>query len=114
MTVLRRFLRYVSEQALALGALDVMLAPVQMKKGSPGTLLTLLCTPGTETTFADLLFRETSTLGVRTRRESRMLLAREIVSVDTSFGPIRVKRATTNARADAESCAGVRGLPSRS
>ena len=39
-------LAYVSEQALALGALDVMLAPVQMKKGRPGTLLTLLCTAG--------------------------------------------------------------------
>ena len=88
-------LAFVSEQALALGALDVMLAPVQMKKGRPGTLLTLLCAPGTESTFADLLFRETSTLGIRTRRESRLILAREILTVDTPYGPIRVKRATT-------------------
>ena len=87
-------LAYVSEQALALGALDVMLAPVQMKKGRPGTLLTLLCAPDTESTFADLLFRETSTLGIRTRRESRLILAREILIVDTPYGPIRVKRAT--------------------
>jgi len=76
-----QILSYVSEQALALGALDVMLAPVQMKKGRPGTLLTLLCAPGTEPTFADLLFRETSTLGVRTRRESRLILAREQLTV---------------------------------
>jgi len=68
---------------------------VQMKKGRPGTLLTLLCAPGTEPTFADLLFRETSTLGVRTRRESRLILAREQLTVQTPFGPIRVKRATT-------------------
>jgi hypothetical protein len=88
-------LAFVSERALALGALDVMLAPVQMKKGRPGTLLTLLCTPGTESTFADLLFRETSTLGIRTRRESRLILVREILTVDTPYGPIRVKRATT-------------------
>lgn len=89
-------LAFVSERALALGALDVMLAPVQMKKGRPGTLLTLLCAPGTEQTFADLLFRETSTLGIRTRRESRLILAREILSVDTPFGPIRVKRASSH------------------
>jgi len=90
-----QILAYVSEQALARGALDVMLAPVQMKKGRPGTLLTLLCSPGTESAFADLLFRETSTLGVRTRRESRLILARELLTVDTPYGPIRVKRATT-------------------
>jgi hypothetical protein len=88
-------LAFVSEQALALGALDVMLSPVQMKKGRPGNLLTLLCSPGTESTFADLLFRETSTLGIRTRRESRFILAREHLTVDTPYGPIRVKRATT-------------------
>jgi uncharacterized protein (TIGR00299 family) protein len=88
-------LAYVSEQALALGVLDFMLAPVQMKKGRPGTLLTLLCVPGTESTFADLLFRETSTLGIRTRRESRLILEREIFTVDTPYGPIRIKRAST-------------------
>jgi uncharacterized protein (DUF111 family) len=88
-------LAYVSERALALGALDVMLAPVQMKKGRPGTLLTVLCAPGTESTFADLLFRETSTLGIRTRRESRLILQREHLTVDTPYGPIRVKRAST-------------------
>src|SRR6185437_10644673 len=70
-------LAFVSERALAQGALDVMLAPVQMKKGRPGTLLTLLCTPGSESTFANLLFRETSTLGIRTRHESRLILQRE-------------------------------------
>ena len=89
-----QILAFVSEQALAFGALDVMLAPVQMKKGRPGTLLTLLCAPGTESVFTDLLFRETSTLGIRTRRESRLILAREILTVDTPYGPIRVKRAT--------------------
>ncbi len=99
-----QILAYVSEQALAQGALDVMLAPVQMKKSRPGTLLTLLCTPGTESTFADLLFRETSTLGIRTRRESRLILQRELVAVDTPYGPIRVKRATT-AQGDARNLA---------
>jgi hypothetical protein len=104
-----QLLAFAAERALALGALDVMLAPVQMKKGRPGTLLTLLCSPGTEQTFADLLFRETSTLGIRTRRESRLLLAREILTVDTPFGPIRVKRAgshneTRNLAPEFEDC----------
>src|SRR5581483_3504028 len=57
-----QILAFVSERSLALGALDVMLMPVQMKKGRPGTLVAVLCTPGTESTFAELLFRETSTL----------------------------------------------------
>ncbi|HEV2578464.1 MAG TPA: nickel pincer cofactor biosynthesis protein LarC [Acidobacteriaceae bacterium] len=90
-----QILAFVAERALALGALDVMLAPVQMKKGRPGTLLTVLCAPGSESTVADLIFRETSTLGIRTRRESRLILQREIITVETPFGPIRVKRATT-------------------
>ena len=89
-------LGFVSERALALGALDIMLAPVQMKKGRPGTLFTILCTPGTESTLADLLFRETSTLGIRTRRESRLILARETHTVTTPYGPIRVKRASAH------------------
>jgi uncharacterized protein (DUF111 family) len=66
-----------------------------MKKGRPGTLLTLLCAPGSESTFADLLFRETSTLGIRTRRESRLILDREILTVETPYGSIRVKQART-------------------
>lgn len=104
-----QILAHVSAQVLAQGALDVMLTPVQMKKGRPGTLLTLLCAPGEETRFADLLFRETSTLGVRTRRESRFLLAREHLTVDTPYGPIRIKRAssdneTFNAAPEFEDC----------
>ena len=61
-------------------------------------------TPGTDSIFADLLFRETSTLGIRTRRESRLVLAREILTVDTPYGPIRVKRAST-AQGDARNLA---------
>ncbi|HZQ44347.1 MAG TPA: nickel pincer cofactor biosynthesis protein LarC [Acidobacteriaceae bacterium] len=89
-----QILAFVSERSLALGALDVMLMPVQMKKGRPGTLVAVLCTPGTESTFAELLFRETSTLGIRTRREARLILDREIITVETPYGRIRIKRAT--------------------
>ncbi len=84
-------LAYVAEQALAQGALDVMLTPVIMKKGRPGTLLTLLCNDAQSNTLQTLLLRETSTLGVRTRRERRACLDREHISVRTEYGTVRVK-----------------------
>ncbi len=82
---------YVAEQALALGALDVMLTPVVMKKGRPGTLVTVLCAPGDALKFEALLLRETSTLGVRMRVERRSCLEREHVEVATAYGQVRVK-----------------------
>ncbi len=84
-------LAHVAEQALAAGALDVMLAPVIMKKGRPGTLVTVLCNPGDAPAMERLLLRETSTLGVRSRREHRSCLHRHHATVETEFGPIRVK-----------------------
>ncbi len=84
-------LAYVAEQALAHGALDVMLAPVVMKKGRPGTLVTVLCEPAKSLTMEALLLRETSTLGVRIRQDKRSLLERKHVPVETDYGVIRVK-----------------------
>ncbi len=84
-------LAHVAEQALAAGALDVMLAPVIMKKGRPGTLVTVLCNPEDASAMEDLLLRETSTLGVRTRREQRSCLQRRHTTVSTPYGDIRVK-----------------------
>jgi pyridinium-3,5-biscarboxylic acid mononucleotide sulfurtransferase len=87
-------LAHVAEQALASGALDVMLAPVIMKKGRPGTLVTLLCNKPEAATLQDLLLRETSTLGVRIRSERRVCLKRSHVTVATPYGKIRVKVGT--------------------
>ncbi len=86
-----QLLAYVTEQALAGGALDAMLTPVIMKKGRPGTLLTLLCTPEASAAMQGLLLRETPTLGLRIRQEQRVCLDREHRSVDTPYGPVRVK-----------------------
>ena len=86
-----QLLAYVAEKALADGALDVMMTPVIMKKGRPGTLLTVLCNPEQIANFEQLLLRETSTLGVRIRQDRRVCLARKHVPVDTPFGSIRVK-----------------------
>jgi uncharacterized protein (TIGR00299 family) protein len=82
---------YVAEQALAAGALDVMLTPVVMKKGRPGTLLTVLAEPSKSEELAALILRETSTLGVRIRQDKRICLERKHVPVATEFGEIRMK-----------------------
>jgi uncharacterized protein (TIGR00299 family) protein len=82
---------YVTGQALQLGALDVMCTPVLMKKGRPGTLITVLAAREHATKLEDLLFRETSTLGLRIREERRRCLERRIETVATPWGEVRVK-----------------------
>jgi pyridinium-3,5-bisthiocarboxylic acid mononucleotide nickel chelatase len=84
-------LAHTAQLALERGALDVMSASVNMKKGRLGTLLTVLCKPADAEHLQQLLFRETSTLGIRVREENRVVLAREITPVETDFGVIRVK-----------------------
>jgi uncharacterized protein (TIGR00299 family) protein len=84
-------LAHVAERALAQGALDVMLAPVLMKKGRPGTLMTVLCELDESALFEELLLRETTTLGVRMHREQRSCLERRHVRVLTPYGEVRVK-----------------------
>ncbi len=86
-----QLIAFVAEQALAQGALDVMLTPVTMKKGRPGTLLTVLCSPEHSAAMQQLLLRETPTLGIRIRQDRRVCLDREHRSVDTPYGPIRLK-----------------------
>lgn len=82
---------YLMEKALAAGALDIFYTPAQMKKNRPGVLLTLLCNPPDRERMCDLIFRETTTLGVRYRNEQREILTREFVTVETEYGPIRIK-----------------------
>jgi pyridinium-3,5-bisthiocarboxylic acid mononucleotide nickel chelatase len=82
---------YVLDKALAAGALDVFATPIQMKKNRPGILVTILCKPEDETKFQEMLFAETTTLGVRSHLVERHALPREFVKVTTSFGDVRVK-----------------------
>ena len=74
------------------GALDVYAAPIQMKKNRPGTLLRCLCSPEREREFAELMLKHTTTLGVRCQTLRRYTLRREIVTLDTAYGPVRAKR----------------------
>jgi uncharacterized protein (TIGR00299 family) protein len=104
-----QLIAYVAETALAQGALDVMLTPVLMKKGRPGTLLTILCDPAQSHALTQLILRETSTLGVRIRHEQRSVLDRAHATVDTAYGPIRIKVGTLagaelNAAPEFEDC----------
>ncbi|MGH9580598.1 MAG: nickel pincer cofactor biosynthesis protein LarC [Terriglobales bacterium] len=87
---------YVMEQALAEGALEVFGTPVQMKKNRPGLLLTVLARPADADRLARLVLRETTTLGLRLRREERRVLARQRVSVRTEWGEVRMKIASLN------------------
>lgn len=76
------------------GALDVWLTPVQMKKNRPGTTIEALCQPVDADKLRGLLLRHTSTLGVRETPVTRHSLPREIHTVQTQYGPVRVKVAT--------------------
>jgi pyridinium-3,5-bisthiocarboxylic acid mononucleotide nickel chelatase len=87
---------YVMEQALAQGALDVFGTPVQMKKNRPGMLLTVLCRPEDSPRLTRMVLDETTSLGVRMRRESRAVLARRHVRVNTRWGEVRMKLANLN------------------
>ena len=82
---------FVCEQALGLGALDVMTTAVGMKKGRNGTLITILCDDKQRPALEQLLLRETSTLGVRITRQQRITLARRHEAVATVYGEIRMK-----------------------
>lgn len=74
------------------GALDAWTEPIQMKKGRPGVLLACLCAPEREAEFAALMIRHTTTLGVRCQTLRRYTLAREEITVETPYGPVRAKR----------------------
>jgi pyridinium-3,5-bisthiocarboxylic acid mononucleotide nickel chelatase len=84
-------LAHTAQLAMEQGALDVMSSPVTMKKGRLGTLLTVLCKPELAGPLQQLIFRETTTLGIRVREEDRVILARQTTPVPTEFGVIHIK-----------------------
>ncbi len=84
-------LGYAMERLLERGALDVFMTPVFMKKNRPGTLVSILITPDKLNEALSVVFAETTSLGVRFQRLKRRKLPRELITVETSFGPVRVK-----------------------
>lgn len=89
-------LGFVMEKAFEIGALDCWFTPIQMKKNRPATMVSILCNPEDKEKFAELLYTETSTLGVRISTIERECLEREMIKVETEFGEIDVKIARFN------------------
>ncbi len=87
---------YVMDRLLEEGALDAFGVPVQMKKNRPGMLLTALCRSEDASKLTELIFTETTTLGVRKRQENRQALARKWITVATRWGDVRLKVASLN------------------
>ncbi|MDB9320848.1 nickel pincer cofactor biosynthesis protein LarC [Nodularia spumigena CS-591/04] len=82
---------YVFEALFAVGAVDVFTQPIGMKKSRPGILLTVICHPNNLLACETVLFRETTTLGIRRSTQQRAILQREIQSVEIEYGQVRVK-----------------------
>ena len=86
---------HLCEQLFSAGALDVSLIPVHMKKGRPGFLLRVITSPACSWEIKKCIFSETTSIGLRFRREKRMTLPREAGTVNTSWRPVQVKRVET-------------------
>lgn len=103
---------YLCDRLLAAGALDVFTQPVGMKKTRPGLLITVLCRPGDEPHCTDMLFAETSTLGIRRQIQQRWVLPRRLETLETPYGPVVLKlayhprtQAVLNVHPEYEDCA---------
>jgi pyridinium-3,5-bisthiocarboxylic acid mononucleotide nickel chelatase len=86
------------ERIFAAGALDVWLTPIVMKKGRPAITLSALASPLDEEAVANAFLSETTTIGVRVRRERRHVLPRSGATVETPYGAVRVKRTGSDGR----------------
>jgi uncharacterized protein (TIGR00299 family) protein len=111
----------VSQSLFAAGALDVWFTPIQMKKGRPGVLFSVLAPAARETMLADIILRETTTLGVRVHPVQRHEARRTFASVQTAYGAIQVKLKWMNdkvvgAKPEYDECvrvAHIQGVPFR-
>jgi pyridinium-3,5-bisthiocarboxylic acid mononucleotide nickel chelatase len=91
-------LGFVMDKAFEFGALDCWFTPIQMKKNRPATMISILCEPKNRRQLIELLYVETTTLGVRVREVERECLERKFVKITTQFGEIDVKIGLLNGR----------------
>jgi len=89
---------YLFEQLFNIGAKDVFTQPVGMKKNRPGILLTVICDLDKIEDCQKMIFQETSTIGIRQQIQNRSILAREIKTVSTKYGDVRVKIARNDSQ----------------
>jgi uncharacterized protein (TIGR00299 family) protein len=109
---------YLVDVLLSSGALDVFLTNVMMKKMRPGIKLSVLCTPDKRELLADIILRETTSIGLRFHETSRVVMQREFRSVRTKYGTVKVKvaekggiRKSMPEYEDCRKCAGQTGVP---
>ncbi|SHF17520.1 hypothetical protein SAMN02745195_02016 [Thermoanaerobacter uzonensis DSM 18761] len=86
------FYQYLFEKLFGNGALDVFLTPIIMKKQRPGTLITVICEKENANKLKEIIFKETSTFGIRYYEVLRHKLDRDFSIVETTYGKIRVKK----------------------
>ena len=106
---------YVFDALFICGALDVFTQPIVMKKSRLGVLLTVICHPETQAACETVIFRETTTLGIRRSTQQRTILHREIQTVQTEYGEVQIKVAKTgqtitNVQPEYEDCAQIARL----
>ncbi|MDD4565802.1 MAG: nickel pincer cofactor biosynthesis protein LarC [Eubacteriales bacterium] len=87
-------LGYTMEKLMKAGALDLWYTPIQMKKNRPACMLSVLCRVNDMENISNIIFNETSTIGIRIRETERIALKREIIIVKTDMGKVRVKSVT--------------------
>lgn len=87
-------LAFAKEELLKAGALDVYTVAIGMKKSRPGVLLSVLCREGQRQEMAELIFRHTTSLGIREHKEARYLLRRDLEKYESSMGPVSVKKSS--------------------
>ncbi len=97
-------LAYAAERILCAGALDVWLQPILMKKGRPGQLLRVLARPEDRERLSQIIFAETSTLGLRIQSAERRVQERGITNVETRYGRVRVKISSQGSAPEYEDC----------
>ncbi|EEG77574.1 nickel pincer cofactor biosynthesis protein LarC [Dethiobacter alkaliphilus] len=90
------FFSYITGKLFDCGALDVTLQPVQMKKNRPGTMISVLTKAEHAEDLAQILFSETTTLGIRRFKADKLMLPRRRQEVETEYGPVRIKIAELN------------------
>lgn len=100
-------LAFLAEAATGAGALDVAFTPLTMKKSRPGVGVQVLARPEQVDALVEIVLRHSSSLGVRIEPARRAVLPREVVSVETPWGPVRIKVADGRGRAEYEDCAAI-------
>jgi hypothetical protein len=86
------WLGFLMDQLFEAGALDVVFYPIQMKKNRPGILIQIIGKPQQQDVLMDILFRESTTLGVRFRHSLRKVLQRSLVEIESPWGMIKLKK----------------------